>query len=76
VTGATHYLIKYTCIIQSTYQTVNATADLCTEVGMANNTLCANGAGAVTVEACNSNCCSTPVVLPWTPIACGGGICC
>lgn len=75
--GATYYQLEYQCSIQlSTYQTSSTSVDLCAEVGMCSNSACANGAGPVTVKACNSTCCSTPVTLPDTPIACGGGVCC
>jgi plastocyanin len=79
VSGATHYVIEYTCFTATpTYQTSNTAADLCTEVGMCDDDSCSNGVGAVTVKACNSNCCSAPVTFPSseTPIACGGGLCC
>jgi hypothetical protein len=79
VTGATHYIIQYSCFISMpTYQTPNTTADLCSEVGMCTNDDCAFGAGAVTVKACNATCCSAAVTIPIeeTPIACGGGVCC
>jgi hypothetical protein len=78
VPGATHYIVEYSCFVANQYQTVNSSVDLCTEVGMCNNNLCANGAGPVTVKACDANCCSPPVTVPVaeTPIACGGGICC
>jgi hypothetical protein len=76
--GATHYEVEYTCIIAHQYQTMNTVVDLCTEVGMCNDNLCANGVGAVTVKACDGNCCSPAVTVPAseTPIACGGGVCC
>lgn len=77
VTGATHYFVKYTCFTQTTtYQTNSTMVDLCNQVGMCNNSLCANGVTSVTVEACNGNCCSSPVSIPDIPIACGGGVCC
>ena len=75
--NATHYIIEYQCFVQvSSYQTSGTIADLCNEVGMCNNSLCANGTGPVTVKACNALCCSAPVTFPDTPIACGGGVCC
>ncbi len=75
---ATYYVVEYTCLIPHQYQTPNTSVDLCNEVGMCNDALCANGAGAVTVQACNVNCCGPKTAVPpdGTPIACGGGICC
>jgi len=78
VAGATHYIVEYTCITPNAFQTSNTSVDLCNEVGMCNNTLCAYGAGPVSVKACDSTCCSLPAQVPIneTPIACGGGVCC
>jgi len=78
-TGASHYIVRYICgFTNPSYQTANTTVDLCTEVGMCNNAMCANGCGPVTVEACAGSCCSAPVQVNIndTPIACGGGVCC
>lgn len=79
VPGATHYIVSYACLVFITpYSTTNTGVDLCTEVGMCFDAQCSAGCGFVTVEACNANCCSPPVVVPSfeTPVACGGGTCC
>ena len=79
MTNATHYIVQYSCFTaKPTYQTSNTSVDLCTEVGMCNDSYCAYGAGAVTVQACDSTCCSTPTTVPSgeTPLTCGGGVCC
>ncbi|MCC6527372.1 MAG: hypothetical protein IT373_32290 [Polyangiaceae bacterium] len=76
VNGATYYVVTYTCLFAHEFQTSSTVVDLCSEVGMCADVFCANGAGAVTVKACNANCCSGTVVAPDTPIACGGGVCC
>jgi hypothetical protein len=79
VPGATHYIVEYQCFITTVaYSTMNLSVDLCNEVGMCNDSMCANGAGPVTVQACDAMCCTSPVTVNPndTPIACGGGVCC
>jgi hypothetical protein len=77
VTGATHYIVEYTCFTTTvSYQTSATSVDLCMQVGMCNDSNCAFGCGAVTVKACDTQCCSALVTIPSTPIACGGGVCC
>ncbi len=77
VSGATHYLVEYTCLLGPTaYQTSTTSVDLCSQVGMCNDNACANGVASVVVRACDATCCSSGTPVPDAPLACGGGVCC
>ncbi len=79
VANADWYEVSYICLFTPNVKNVGnkTTADLCTEVGMCSNSLCANGASGVFVSACNAMGCSAPAQFTTgVPIACGGGVCC
>jgi hypothetical protein len=80
--GATHYNVIWKCSIFPQH-VINVgsvvQADLCSStVGMCASSECANGVGALQIQACNASGCSAAVSIPsaGVPIACGGGCCC
>ncbi len=81
VTGATRYDVAWKCSIFPVHviDVKNVTkVDLCSSaIGMCNVSECANGVGAVSVQACNASGCSAQAfVTVGLPLACGGGCCC